>query len=197
MTIWRRFTGPTVALRRRCSPARVALVLVCCVTLLLLVLCSVNAATAAAVVLRPDEAANGETAISGWLTVLWRDAPSGRKASEPLYVVTTDNGQAHYLSLGEDLRARQGLLLQLDRQRVTVRGRPATAGAGAHERVWQAAAIEGTSAPALDAALPQAVTGAKPWISILCKFSDVAAEPKPLSYFQAMLDGAYPHLKHY
>ncbi len=43
----------------------------------------------------------------------------------------------------------------------------------------------------------KAVTGAQPWISILCKFSDVSTEPRNLSYFQGMYSSSYPGLDYY
>jgi len=43
----------------------------------------------------------------------------------------------------------------------------------------------------------KAVSGSQPWVSILCKFSGVSAEPKSLSYFQNMYSSAYPGLDHY
>jgi M6 family metalloprotease-like protein len=42
-----------------------------------------------------------------------------------------------------------------------------------------------------------ATIGNQRWISILCKFSDVPAEPNPLSYFQNMYSSARPGLDHY
>ncbi len=41
------------------------------------------------------------------------------------------------------------------------------------------------------------VTGSQPFISIPCKFSNVAAEPKSLAYFQGMYSSARPGLDHY
>lgn len=43
----------------------------------------------------------------------------------------------------------------------------------------------------------KAVTGAKPWVSILCKFSDVATEPNGVSYFRGMYASTFPGLDHY
>ena len=39
--------------------------------------------------------------------------------------------------------------------------------------------------------------GPQPWVSILCKFSDYADEPKDLPYFQGMYSSAYPGLDHF
>lgn len=41
------------------------------------------------------------------------------------------------------------------------------------------------------------VSGSQPWVTLACKFSDIAAEPKALSYFQDMYGGGTPRLDHY
>ena len=41
------------------------------------------------------------------------------------------------------------------------------------------------------------VTGAHPWVTIACKFSDFALEPRTLSYFTGMYGSASPGLDHY
>ncbi len=41
------------------------------------------------------------------------------------------------------------------------------------------------------------ITGAQPWVSILCKFSDVNAEPKNLAFFQGMYANQPAGLDHY
>lgn len=46
-------------------------------------------------------------------------------------------------------------------------------------------------------ATPLAVTDAQPWVTLLCKFPDVAAEPQPLSYFSMMLSNATGRLDDY
>ena len=41
------------------------------------------------------------------------------------------------------------------------------------------------------------VTGSQPWISLLCKFSNLAAEPRSQSYFVQMFDNSPGRLDHY
>ncbi len=41
------------------------------------------------------------------------------------------------------------------------------------------------------------VTGSLPWITILCKFSDIAVEPKNLAFFQGMYANTSPGLDHF
>jgi hypothetical protein len=42
-----------------------------------------------------------------------------------------------------------------------------------------------------------AVTGSQPWVTLLCKFSDIAAEPKALGYFGTMLSNNAGRLDNY
>ena len=46
-------------------------------------------------------------------------------------------------------------------------------------------------------AAPEPLLGSVPWVSVLCKFADIPAEPQPLSYFQNMFANQYPLLDHY
>jgi len=46
-------------------------------------------------------------------------------------------------------------------------------------------------------AFPDSVIGSQPWVSVMCKFSDVSAEPKGLTYFTNMYANSYPGLDHY
>lgn len=48
-----------------------------------------------------------------------------------------------------------------------------------------------------DALLGGAVTGSQPWVSILCKFSDIASEPEDLAYFEGMYANTPGGLDHY
>jgi hypothetical protein len=50
--------------------------------------------------------------------------------------------------------------------------------------------------PAFAGTAPE-LTGSQPWITLLCKFGDVASEPRPVSYFQGMYGSSYPGLDHY
>ena len=41
------------------------------------------------------------------------------------------------------------------------------------------------------------VIGSQPWVTLLCKFSDVVTETRPVSYFTQMYTSTYPGLDHY
>ena len=57
--------------------------------------------------------------------------------------------------------------------------------------------IEPLPLQAMSASNPNHVSGSQPWISILCKFSDINDEPKNLQYFKDMYDNAAGRLDHY
>ncbi|HEX2121217.1 MAG TPA: hypothetical protein VHL59_06195, partial [Thermoanaerobaculia bacterium] len=134
--------------------------------------------------------AGGQENASGWLEVLWRDPPPGAAAPPPLFVLTTDDGRKiQLLPAPGDAAA----LLRLNRRRVTAIG--TRAGNARGDGV--AIAIQSIVAEPVLAELAGEVAGPQPWISILCKFSDVAAEPRAPSYFTQMYASSHPGLDHY
>lgn len=119
---------------------------------------------------------------SGVLTVVWGDPSPGSKESPRLVgLLAGADGKTVQIELTPELLASVGGLEQIDHRRVevTLRGRQAEA-IRAAERVSKAA-----------------VSGSQPWVSLLCKFSDIADQPKNLSYFQGMYGNAMGGLDHY
>jgi hypothetical protein len=51
--------------------------------------------------------------------------------------------------------------------------------------------------PASDAPQTPRVSGSQPWVTLACKFSDVAAQPHDLAYFGTMLSNQTGRLDHY
>ena len=49
----------------------------------------------------------------------------------------------------------------------------------------------------IDAAAAPRVSGSQPWVTLACKFSDVAAQPHDLPYFGTMLSNQTGRLDHY
>jgi len=149
-------------------------------------------------------------ALTGWFSVLWGDGrPGSGLETMMLYTLTDRSGQTTLLALDEERARAWGGVLALDRRYVEARGSWALAGsadgAAAVLDVTSVALLGPASAPAdaetsgapdgLAAAL--LVEGSRPWVSILCKFSDCADEPRDLAYFQGMYDDAEPGLDHY
>ena len=136
----------------------------------------------------------------GTLTVIVGDPmPVAGEAMTPVPPIFTLN-----LADGRELRllpgaADENALLRLAGQRVSV-----TLPAAEAESALAADDPAALSVPVASAALaPGAamvspeVSGNTKWLSIACKFADVADEPKPLSYFQNMYANTYPGLDHY
>lgn len=140
---------------------------------------------------------NTSTSRVGWLTIVWGDGPPGLNLRlEPIYTLTDELGRSIRLLINERLAQGGPDLLALNGQRVRVWGGwERGPGANVSSDVWEVTALhreaESSSTFAGD------VTGPQPWVSLLCKFSDNASEPNPLSYFQQMYADAYPGLGHY
>ena len=150
---------------------------------------------------QPAQAQSGEPSVlSGWFAILWRDGRAGSSVPAPLYTLTDDSGQRTSLLMDESLAARLGGVLSLDRRRVTVSGtllRSAAAqGNVATLRVASIAPDDPQSKAGAGGA-GAAVSGAQPFISILCMFNNIGAKPKPLDYFNGMYGSTYPGLDDY
>jgi uncharacterized repeat protein (TIGR01451 family) len=131
--------------------------------------------------------------LFGWFTIIWGDGPPGSNIEVgPLYLLADDTGQTTEILLQEDIEiGGAGNIFGLNGQQVTVTGEwldlPAISGAA--KPVLQARSIElATGKNTLDATAPLShqLSGSLPYITIMCKFADVADEQEPLPYFQEM-----------
>jgi M6 family metalloprotease-like protein len=153
-----------------------------------------------------------QVSLSGWFSIIWGDSKDGK--SSMIYTLTDVNGQRTLLQLDEKVAKRLGGVLQFNGKYVTVQGTlaaPSNTSAipGSTESppaVLNVISIglaspPGSRAPAIDVTAdvtPLAlVSGSKPWITIMCKFSDQAGEPNDLAYFQGMYGDTKPGLNHY
>ncbi len=134
---------------------------------------------------------------SGMFTIIWGDSRSGSPTMR--YLLTEDNGQTTSLLMDEALAVPLGGILALDRRRITVSGLRQFSAAGnqAAIQVDSLAFANPTGTSGATDVGAQAVTGSQPFISIMCKFSDFAAEPQNLAYFQNMYSNVYPGLDDY
>jgi M6 family metalloprotease-like protein len=128
----------------------------------------------------------------GWFTIFWADGKPGTHLSFEEYWLTADDGQLTRLQIDPALLQSLGGSLALNGQRVQVQGVLLTDGS------LQVKAIQPeVSAHAAARPLKPDVLGSQPWITLLCKFSDVVTETKPVSYFTQMYTSTYPGLDHY
>lgn len=146
-----------------------------------------------------DASEQGARKVQGILNVVWGDPHPGTFGLPTLkYFLSSDRAAVIELVIREDLVIAAGGALALDGTRVEVLleppGNPRGDGLKAAAAVVRSLQlVDRVSAKNST----KSVIGAQPWVSILCKFADVAAEPKPLSYFQGMYASSYPGLDHY
>ena len=139
--------------------------------------------------------------LTGWLSIIWGDSKPGSEETI-MYTLTDNTGQTTLLSISDSIAQSAGGILSLNRKFVSVQGNWATSqsskqGSPVILDVTSIvpAVIPGDNRSSID--IKPALTGSKPWISIMCKFSDYPAEPENLSFFQNMYSNAKPGLDHY
>ena len=131
--------------------------------------------------------------FAGWLEIVWGDPRDPSQPDKIVYSLKTVDGETIPLSLSEPLPQSFESLLALRGQFVQVAGQWNNSGQPAESFVAGAVtAPEGADAP-----LALAVSGSQPWVSVLCKFSDVTAEAKAPFYFQDMYRSTFPGMDHY
>lgn len=143
---------------------------------------------------QPVFAQTTQFAANGWFTVVWGDAQNGEGTQA--YLLTDDNGVVTTLKMDAALAAPLGGIMAMNRQRVKISGVRSLAESGGDASVQVNAVAfenlqEGTDVSA------SAVTGSQPFITIMCKFGDVAVEPYAHAYFQNMYSNVYPGLDNY
>ncbi len=149
------------------------------------------------------------SSLSGWFSIVWGDSKDGKSSMS--YTLTDVNRQQILLQLDEKVAKKLGGVLQFNGKYVSVKGTFATpSDNGATSRSTKSppavlnvisislAPAPGSQAPAInDVAALAVVSGSHPWVTIMCKFSDIADEPNDLAYFQGMYGDTKPGLNHY
>ena len=155
------------------------------------------AIAAAVACLAPAFQARAAT-VEGRLELAWGDPrpDAGRLADRrPRFQATlaTDDGRRFPLPVDEALRAAEDLHALAGR-RVAVEFSAAGAGVSLY-RVEAIVPAGDTFAGAGD--LRPALEGTTVWATLMCKFADIPAEQKPLSFFQSQYGNAQGQLDHY
>ncbi len=149
---------------------------------------------------------------SGWFSIIWGDSQDGK--SSMVYTLTNVTGQQTLLRLEESVIKALGGVLQFNGKYVEVQGALATTASTAKASdsaqnppaVLNVISISIAPSPqSAQSATPAmagltvfpAVSGSKPWVTIMCKFSDQVAEPNDVIYFQGMYADTKPGLNHY
>ena len=129
--------------------------------------------------------------LEGWFHVVWIDPPAQDRPGLVRYHLIDAQGHATELDLDSGLVARRGGARGLDRSKVRVDGNP-VAGGRLHVR-----SIEPVAGPT-GAEAAAAQIGSHPFVTILCKYSDVATVPHTVATYTAWTTGtSYPGLDHY
>ena len=139
--------------------------------------------------------------LSGWTTTLWSDAvPGSGIPDQEILSITDSSGGTTRLEIDPAIIEQVGGLFSLDRTFVTVDGiNSAPLGAADQSDTLSVQSIKPATAPEdiMGARSANGISGSQPWLTILCKFSDVSAEPNPPSFFEDMYGNTYPGLDHY
>jgi subtilisin-like proprotein convertase family protein len=123
--------------------------------------------------------------LSGRLSVLRGDrADASAAAPAPRFSLSVIDGREVRLLIDEDLGAAR-----FNKQRVSVTGEW-------NGETFAVATIElARDATGEDAPTP--ISGTQGWVTVMCKFQDLAEEQKPLSYFEGMYDSLFPGFDHH
>jgi M6 family metalloprotease-like protein len=110
------------------------------------------------------------------------------------YYLVDGRGHATDLELNPGLSARSGGPLGLNGRKVRVEGTPLAGGRLRVRSIERVPGVTATQAPGWGTVQ----TGPHPFVTILCKFSDVAVEPFPMSTYTQWTTGTtYRSLDHY
>ncbi len=128
--------------------------------------------------------------LEGRFNILWADGAPGTDQSRTLYVLSNAGQPDISINFSVPLPLDYTSLLRMRGRPVEVRGNwenaPAT--------IFNASEIEVEDSRE---PLGPILAGPQPWVTVMCKFQDESAEPKPPAFFQNMYGSAYPLLDHY
>ena len=130
--------------------------------------------------------------MQGTLELRWGDSSPGAEPQSQFEVAVVEaDGTRHPLDTASALRAA-GNLFAMAGRRVALSVQPGPWPDG--KLVADAIVVADASAKA--AATPL-VSGSQPWVTLACKFSDIATEPQTVAYFSTMLSNTTGRLDHY
>jgi len=135
--------------------------------------------------------------VEGHFEIVWGDPLAGSGApAVKRFSLATDAGERIALVVSDQLAAAHGGFLDWMGLRVRVH--------------LDATAVDRSTDPRPDARRARALTllegrepgrggviGSQPWVSILCKFADIATEPNDLAYFESMYGNNFGELDDY
>ena len=130
---------------------------------------------------------SGAETLTGRLDVVWGDGRPGSGLAPTAWVLAADDGQRERVAIDDTLLHSAGGTSRVDDRRVRL----------VVERTDDGAPVA-TALKVLDERPdPREVTGSQPWVSLLCRFSDYAAEPRDVTYFERMFGSDPGALDHF
>jgi M6 family metalloprotease-like protein len=136
--------------------------------------------------------AAGPVSLTGILGVLWGDSP--QRALPPVINLYDAAGNAHQVNLPAAAIGALGGVTALNGTPVTVRG---TFSASAMDQAGQPVLDVSSVEPGVGSYALTSVTGSKPWVILLCKYSGKSSEPKSPSYFKGLWSSTYPGINNF
>jgi len=160
------------------------------ITVLAVILCFYPYVAKAGASERPSQ-------TKGLLNILYGDPPPRSKGKRAiLYMLTDKNGRRSQLLLDKKETWPLGGPMALNRKQVMVDG-SRVAPSSSNIRV-NAIALDKSTISSSASPMTTVVTGAQPWVTILCRFSDsTGVTPHDLAWFDTLMGSTYPGLDHY
>jgi hypothetical protein len=166
---------------------------------------SVASLLSALVLLAASRASLSAQERTGWLHTVYVDPPRGQRPPAPLVGVVDAQGRFTRLVVDDAVLRAAGGARALEGRRVSVDGAPAAGVAPAPGispaapalRVYRLRALEPVAAASAPNLVVGAATDVRPYVMLLCKFSDQPSEPLPRSWYDAVLGPTRPNMGHY
>ena len=158
-----------------------------------LVLLMLFAITSLATVTGAAAPAAEARSLTGVLGVTWADAPQG-EGLPPRFDLYDADGNAFLLTLDDAVVQAAGGLQLLDGAKVTVQGEFDVASL---DQNGSPAFVVSSVIPAGEVSAFGSVTGPKPWVIVMCKFSDNSSTPHGQAFFQGLFGSTFPGINDY
>ena len=138
---------------------------------------------------------------TGWFHVVYVDPPRGQRPPAPTYNLVDAQGRLTRLVVDEATLRAAGGPLALNRRRVSISGADLSGAAPAPGmsavRVSSVRALDPTTAAAPPDFSGTVSLGVRPYVMLLCRFSDIAEVPYQKSWYDALLGPTRPNMTHF
>ncbi len=151
--------------------------------------------------------------LTGWFSTIWADDFKLPENSKVRHILADGLGNETELGVSEDILMQHGGIRGLTGQKIKVRVESAVDPAASGKRKVLSIELEATPPPSSSSGTDEsfagssgggtaplslaAQVGAKPYVTLLCKFSDTGSDPKKKSYFTGLMGSSYPGMDHY